>query len=175
MKTRVCIPTKRSYWWWCRNRTFNRRLLTFKTSWNVFRDKVQWHFFLEIKLDHVKGATYVQVKTWTHTLERSLIIFCSVWFSIIFSLQYCDFLPLLSHFFPCSTLVILSDKTCKILGKFLARHCKIMHYSCRKNARFLQEISVSCKSLAKFLWLIDNLARNIFLNQQFWEALKKNI
>ena len=51
-----------------------------------------------------------------------------------------------------TTLVIVSDKTCKILGKILARSCKIMHYSCRKMqdsskkslirtnlARFLQE------------------------------------
>ena len=55
------------------------------------------------------------------------------------------------------TLVIVSDKTFKILGKFLARSCKIMHYSCRKMqdsckesqflTRILKEISGLMKSL----------------------------
>ena len=55
------------------------------------------------------------------------------------------------------SLVIVSDKTCKILGKFFARSFKIMHYSCRKlqdswkKYQFLARVLKEISGLMKFL------------------------
>ena len=52
----------------------------------------------------------------------------------------------------------MSDKTCKVPGKTIARFCKIMHYPSRKNALFLHEISASCKNLERNIWFKEILA-----------------
>ena len=75
------------------------------------------------------------------------------------------------------SLVIVSDKTCKILGKFLARSFKIMHYSCRKmqdswkKYQFLVRVLKEISGLMKFLqdmsgsWNIST-----FLKKHFFES-----
>ena len=65
----------------------------------------------------------------------------------------------LSSFSASFAVVILSDSSCRNLGKILARSCKTMRYHCKKIARFLQEILVLCISLARFFWFREIFAR----------------
>ena len=74
-------------------------------------------------------------------------------FSVVMQTCFSTFSPIPAVY----SLVILSDKTFKILGKFLGRSCKMMHNSCRKmqdscmKYQFLARILKGISGLMKFL------------------------
>ena len=65
-----------------------------------------------------------------------------------------------------STLLIVSDKTCKILGRIFPRSCKIMHYSCRKMQDSCKKYQFLAK-ISKKIWFDEILARYVWVLEHF--------